>query len=259
MGAATKLVRHAVPHLLEATVGPTACFLTGRALWGMDGALLLALIWTGACLARRVVQGRRLSGLLLIGMITLLLRTSVSLALHSEQAYLIAPALVTAVMGLVFVASAAMGKPLLGRVIGDLVPARWVDTDDPRTARLCRIGSTIWGAEQILTAGISLALILRVSTSTYLVFHEFVSWGVFAAVAVLAAPLLWPRIRELRVGPLTKCCVHDTLSAGLAPDDVFHGHCDSTSGGEPKGACRAARRPNPAPASFFPSSSCASI
>jgi hypothetical protein len=192
------LARQAGPHLLEATLGPTACFLTGRAVWGIDGALALALAWTGGCLALRHLRGRRTSGLLLIGMVTLLLRASVSFALHSERAYLVAPALVTVVLGAVYLGSALTAKPLLGRVVGDLLPRSWADPDDARVTRLCRIGSAVFGGEQIISALVSLAMILHLSTTTYVMVHEPVSWLVFAVVAASVAPFFWPDISAIR-------------------------------------------------------------
>jgi uncharacterized membrane protein len=138
-----------------------------------------------------------MSGLLLIGMTTLVLRAGVSLAMHSERAYLIAPALVTIVMGVFYVTSAFTSKPLLGRVVGDLVPSSWVDTGDDRTARLCRVGSVVWGAEQIISAVISLAMILRVSATTYVMFHEFVSWSIAIVVIGVVVPFFWSDLRSI--------------------------------------------------------------
>lgn len=197
MGAAVNLARHAVPHLLEASLGPTACFLTGRALWGIDGALALALGWTAVCMGLRHIRGRRCSGLLLIGMTTLVLRAGLSLAMHSERAYLIAPAVVTIAMGLIYVASAFTPTPLLTRVIGDLVPARWIDPARPRTARLCRVASAVWGFEQIVCAAISLAMILRVSATTYLMVHQLVSWSIAGLVLAAVVPFFWSDLSEL--------------------------------------------------------------
>lgn len=191
-------IRQAGPHILEATLGPTACFLTGRALWGIDGALALALGWTGACMGVRQLRGRRMSGLLVIGMTTLLLRAAVSLAMQSERAYLIAPALVTIVMGVIYIGSAMTTKPLLGRVVGDLVPRSWLDADDPRARRLCRIGSVVWGAEQVITAVISLGMIARLPTTTYMMVHEFVSWLICGAVMAAVVPFFWSDLRALR-------------------------------------------------------------
>jgi hypothetical protein len=130
-------------------------------------------------------------------MTTLILRAGVSLAMHSERAYLIAPALVTIVMGLVYIVSAAGAKPLLGRVIGDLVPSSWIDTDDPGTARLCRIGSVVWGGEQIVSAVISLGMILRVSPTTYVMVHELVSWTTCLLVVGTFVPFFWSDLRSI--------------------------------------------------------------
>ncbi len=196
-------IRQAGPHILEATLGPTACFLTGRALWGIDGALALALGWTGACVGLRQLRGRRMSGLLLIGMTTLLLRAAVSLAMQSERAYLIAPALVTIVMGIVYIGSAVTSKPLLARVIGDLVPRSWLDADDPHISRLCRIGSVVWGGEQVISAIVSLGMIARLPTATYMVVHEFVSWLICGAVIAAVVPFFWSDVRAVRAARMT--------------------------------------------------------
>lgn len=185
------IIRHAGPRLLEATFGPSACFLTGRALWGLNGALGLALGWTGACMILRAARGRRSSGLLIIGTITLVLRVAVALALRSESAYLLAPTLVTAVIGAVYVASALVGAPLLGRFVGDLVPTAWVDAGDAHLSRLCRIATLVWGAEQILSAAVSLVMISKLSVASYLMVHTVVSWLTLAVVAGAVLPFFW--------------------------------------------------------------------
>jgi hypothetical protein len=207
MGFLTRLVRwllpvrnvarHAGPHLLEATLGPTACFVTGRALWGVNGALALALLWTAGCMGLRHARGKRSSGLLVIGMTTLVLRTAVSMAMHSERAYLMAPALVTLVMGAVFMVSALTSKPLLGRVVGDLVPASWLDSGNDRLARLCRVGSAAWGVEQIVSSAISIAMIDRMSATTYVVVHQPVSWLIFVVVIGALVPFFWRDLRSI--------------------------------------------------------------
>ena len=199
-----RVARHAGPHVLEATLGPTACFLTGRALWGVNGAVALALLWTAGCLGRRRLRGGDAGGLLLIGLTTLVLRAGVSLALHSERAYLVAPAVVTAVTGVVYLVSARRPKPLLARVVGDLLPPAWVRPDDPRVTRLCRIGSAVWGGEQILTAAVSLVMLHRLSTTTYVVVHQLVSWLVMAAVLAVVLPFVWGDVRALwSAGPVS--------------------------------------------------------
>jgi hypothetical protein len=192
------LARHVGPRLLEATFGPAACFLTGRALWGLNGALALALAWTGGCMGLRAVRGQRSNGLLMIGAATLVLRVAVSFALRSESAYLLAPALVTAALGALYVASALVGTPLLARFAGDLLPASWVESGDAPLLRLCRIGSVVWGVEQIVSAAISLVMISNLSVPTYLMVHEIVSWATFGVVIGAVLPFFWKDFRALK-------------------------------------------------------------
>jgi hypothetical protein len=107
-------------------------------------------------------------------------------------------------MGVIYVGSALTAKPLLERVIGDLVPRSWVNLDDPRTSRLCRVGSVVWGGEQILSATASLAMIGSVPTTTYLMVHQLVSWLVCAAVMGAVVPFFWSELRSLRATTQTQ-------------------------------------------------------
>jgi hypothetical protein len=185
----------AVPHLLVAAVVPTVCFLVGRDLWGLPGAIGLALGWNWTCQAIRWARGCDWSGLLLLGSISLIIRAVVALALHSAQVFLIAPALVTLAMGAVYVATAFSSTPLLGRVIGDLVPASVLDTSDPRVDAVVRKASIIYGVEQWLSALMSIVMVVNMGTTTYVAVHEFASFGVLLVVAAVALPFLIGPVR----------------------------------------------------------------
>lgn len=52
------LARHAVPHLLEATLIPVGVFYLSRLQWGDRVAILAALAWSRAALVVRLVQRR---------------------------------------------------------------------------------------------------------------------------------------------------------------------------------------------------------
>ncbi|MGI8753127.1 MAG: hypothetical protein ACR2MN_12585 [Acidimicrobiales bacterium] len=129
--------------MLEGIVGPSAAFLAGHAVWGMLGALGLAFAWTGTCLGLRLIVGRRITGLLVIAAISLVLRTVVAVVMNSTRAFFLGPDIVTAGMGLLFLASAFTAKPLVARIAADFLPSSWVDLDDRRALRLCRAGSAL--------------------------------------------------------------------------------------------------------------------
>ncbi len=193
--AAITLAAKALPNLVVAGVMPAVCFLAGRRLWGLAGGICLALAWNGACQVVRRLLGKPLSGLLIIALLELVLRASVALALKSTQAFFIAPAIVTAVTGVVYIGSGFTSTPLVGKVLADLVPASVLDVTDPRVAVLLRKGSLLYGAEQLLIAVVSLVMILNLSTTVYVAVHSLVSWVLLGLVAALIAPFLLAELR----------------------------------------------------------------
>lgn len=195
---AIRLLRQAVPHVLEGIIGPSAAFLAGHAVWGMVGALGLAFAWTGTCLGLRLLIGRRITGLLVIAAISLVLRTLVAVIMNSTKAFFIGPDIVTAGMGLLFLASAFTAKPLVARIAADFLPPSWLHLGDRRALRLCRAGSALWGLEQLLTSVVTGFLVFNVSPTTFVTCHEPVSLAVFALVMGVAFPFFWGDIKALR-------------------------------------------------------------
>jgi intracellular septation protein A len=183
-----KIATTALPNLLLAGVVPAGCFLLGQRVWGLIGAICLALAWTGLYQASRWLRGQSLSGLLLLGLIELGLRSSAALALHSAQVFFVAPAIVTAVTGVLFVGSGLTSKPFLARVVAELVPDSVLDVRDPRMTRTLNRVSVLYGAEQFVIAVISVVMVLNLSTSTYVAVHSVVSWLVLGVAIVVAAP-----------------------------------------------------------------------
>jgi len=192
---AWRIMAKAGPHLLIAAVIPTVCFIVGRHLWGLSGAIGLALAWNATCQMTRRLRGNDWSGLLVMGSISLTLRAAGALAMHSAQVFFLAPAVVTAVMGTIYVGSAFSATPLLSRIVDDLVPTSVLDTRDPRIWTLLRVSSVIYGVEQVLAALISIFMVVHLSTTTYVAVHELVSCAILGLVAAITVPFF---IRPVR-------------------------------------------------------------
>jgi len=193
--AAWRIARTAIPHLFIAAVVPSVCFVVGRHLWGLSGAIGLALGWNATCQITRRWRGHDWSGLLVLGSISLVLRAAAALALHSAQVFFLAPALVTLVMGGIYIASAFFNKPLLSRVVDDLVPDSVLDTSNPRVSMLLRISSVIYGIEQGIAALVSIVMVVNMSTTTYVAVHELASCAVLGLVAAITVPFLIGPVR----------------------------------------------------------------
>jgi hypothetical protein len=192
-----KTAAKAGPSLILAAVIPAGCFLLGRHMWGLIGAIGLTLAWNSLYQAFRWLRGQSFSRLLLLGLFELGLRTAVALALHSAQLFFIAPAIVTAVTAVVFVGSGLGSKPLLARVVGELVPQSVLDLREPRVARMLNRVSVLYGAEQFVIAVISVAMVLNMSTSAYVVMHTVVSWLVLGVAMVAAAPFFRAELQAI--------------------------------------------------------------
>ena len=198
--AILRVARQAAPRIVEGIVGPSAAFLAGRHAWGLGGGLILAFTWTGGCLTWRISRHRAASGLLVIASVSLVLRTVIALVERSTTAFFLGPDIVTACLGLAFLGSAFTSKPLVARVARDFVPAAMLDPADPRAVRLCRIGSALWGAEQLITSAITAVLVFRLSPTQFVTLHEPISMAVFLIVMGVALPFFWSDVRAVRAG-----------------------------------------------------------
>jgi hypothetical protein len=193
---AWRVAAKAGPHLCIAALIPSVAFIVGRHFWGLGGAIGLALAWNATCQVTRRIRGQEWSGLLVIGSISLGLRATVALALHSAQVFFLAPALITLVMGAIYIGTAFSSTPLLNRVARDLIPNSVLDTENPRIAMLLQISSVIYGVEQWLAALVSIIMVVNMSTTAYVAVHELASCAVLGLVAAITVPFFIGPVRD---------------------------------------------------------------
>src|SRR4051812_40355204 len=86
-----RLVRHAAPRLLEATIVPLVLFYASLWLIGLGAALVAALAWCYGALAWRLLTGRRVTGVLVLGAAGLTVRTILAVASGSAFVYFLQP------------------------------------------------------------------------------------------------------------------------------------------------------------------------
>jgi hypothetical protein len=103
------LARHAIPHLIEATLIPLALFYGFLWIVGVWGALFAALGWSYAAILRRVVLRQSIPGLLVLGALGLTARTAVAFASGSVFIYFLQPTLTTVVIAGAFLLSVPAG------------------------------------------------------------------------------------------------------------------------------------------------------
>jgi len=162
------LARHALPHLIEATLIPLGLFYAGLRLWSFLGALLATLLWSYTALLRRVIMRRRVPGTLLLAALTLTGRTALALATGSAFLYFLQPALGTALVAAAFLTSVLVGRPLALRLAADFVPLPATLLANARVRRFFLRISLLWALVFLANTGISLWLLLSQPLVTFL-------------------------------------------------------------------------------------------
>jgi hypothetical protein len=159
--------RRGLPHLFEATFIPAALFWVFLKMFGVGAAMIVVLCWTFGNVLRRVLQGHRIPGVLLLATIGLIVRTVVALLSGSTFIYFMQPIATTVVLALVFLGSVLIGQPLVARLAADFCP---IDADIHRRPGVMHLfsGLTIlWAAVHLANAAATYGLLITLPTATF--------------------------------------------------------------------------------------------
>jgi hypothetical protein len=183
------LARHALPHVLEGTVAPLALFLLTLRFVGVWGAVLIGLGWTYAAIGRRLLTGRRVPGILVLGAVTLTARTAIAMASGSVVVYFLQPTLGTALVAAAFLLSVPLGRPLAGRLARDFCPIPSEVLSHAPVRRFFLQITLLWAFTQLANATVTLWLLFSQSLATFLVAKTLVSWGLTGSA--IAVSTIW--------------------------------------------------------------------
>jgi hypothetical protein len=159
------VVRHSWPHVIEGSVVPFAVFAVVVRTTGALPAVLAAFGWSVLALVRRLWRRHRVSGILILGTITLAVRTLVAVTSGNLALYFIPPLLTSLAVAVAFVVSASCGRPLSWRLANDLHPLPPHALHDPGAgpvfARLCWLWGGIYASKAIVNLWLYHALSLE--------------------------------------------------------------------------------------------------
>ena len=193
------LVRHAGPHIIEATLVPLAIFYVSLWQIGTNGAIYTALAWAYLALARRLVLRQRIPGLLLLSTIGLTVRTVLALAAHSVFIYFLQPSLATAAVGGLFLFSIPAGRPLAQKLAHDFMPFPPGFFKRPVIRKVFMQITAIWALVNLINAAGAMVLLVSQPLATYLAAKTGLTAAVTGGGIVLSA---WWFKRTLRRHPV---------------------------------------------------------
>ncbi len=204
------MARHALPHVVEATVIPVALFLVTLRVLGVWGAVIAGMLWGYGAVLRRVLRGRRVPGILALGVVTLTARTVVTVLTGSVFVYFLQPTLGTALVAIAFLLSVPVGHPLAERLAGDFCPIPDDVLANAHVKLFFRRITVLWACTQGLNATLTLWLLVSQSVATFVVARTVVSWSL-TGTAILISTLWFKRsmarhgilaTRHQMVGPI---------------------------------------------------------
>ena len=177
-----RVARGAFPAVMTATLVPLGLFYAVSAAAGMKIGIVASLTWAYLVLARQLYTSRRrVSGLLVITAFTLTVRC-LTWAFHQTTfTYFSVPVAETVGMGLLFVGTLALGRPLLVSLARDFVPALGDRLAHVTHRRLVRHLSWVWGLVYLGSAATSAMLLTTQNIHWFLLFHQVSSWTWVAA------------------------------------------------------------------------------
>lgn len=193
-----RIIRHALPGVVEGKVVPVVLFVTLLATTGMLWALLASLAWSLGVIGYRASTGRRITGIVVLGTVTLVARTVAALVTGSMVVYFLQPTITTVAVGMTFLLSVPLGCPLAERLAFDLLPFDEATRHHPLVRPFFRRMSLLWAATSLLNAAITLWLLLTQSTTTFVLVKSIL--GPLTAALTIGAMLVWLRLRVVRTG-----------------------------------------------------------
>jgi intracellular septation protein A len=189
------IIRRLALSLLIACVVPAILFNFFLFAVNVWTALVAALVWSYSALAWRMATRRRLSGLLILTVSVMTLRTAVALSSGNTILYFLQPIVTDALLSSLFFVSLASARPVVARLAADFYP---MDTElalRPRVQQLFWRLTLMWALLCLAKAVMTLWLLESQSLETFVVFKSvsILSINAIAAAATVFAAVLVAR------------------------------------------------------------------
>jgi hypothetical protein len=176
----TCMLRHALPRFVEGVIAPVAVFYAAFALLGLNGGLVAAVGWVYGGIAWRYWRGHGVPTLMLLAAMGVTVRAVLAGITGSPVVYFLQPTLGTLLVGMAFLASVPLGRPLAQKLATDMVPMPEAFLEHARVRRFFLRISLLWSLVFLANAVISLWMLFHESIGVYL-------WVRTSVVALLGA------------------------------------------------------------------------
>ena len=161
------VVARAAASLTTAVLAPTVLFAATLMTFDVMAAVTVALAWVAGATCWRWATGRPVSGLLMLPLGIMTVRTGVTLATGNTFVYFVQPVFADAAVAAIFLGSLRTARPLVARLAPDFYPFDDALHARPRIRRLFRRLTLLWGLVIVVKAAVTLWLLVSLSTVHY--------------------------------------------------------------------------------------------
>lgn len=196
------VARRSGPHVIEATAIPAVLFYGCFVTVGLGAAYVTALAWSYVALARRLILGRRVPPILVLGVFGISFKTLLAVISHSTFVYFFQPVLATVTVGLVFLLSALIGRPLIATLAPEFWPISPEIAANPGIIRLFRDLTLLWAGFNLVSAAVTLALLLYLPLGAFVPLKQFSGYVMTAATVFVTVSLSLAAARREGLIPL---------------------------------------------------------
>jgi len=186
-----QLVRRGGASLVEGSLVPYLLLAGALQLAGFRTAVVVTLVASVAVAVYRQRSAGRVSGILVLSLLTLTARTAFALATGSATFYFLQPVAATALVGGAFAVSALVGRPLAWRLASDFVAIPDQALDHPHVGRFFRRLSLMWSGVQFTKAVATVWLLWTVSLTQFVLLKGLLS--IVLVGGAIGLSLLWFR------------------------------------------------------------------
>jgi hypothetical protein len=177
--------RRLVPNLIEATLIPSSLFVASAIFFDLRIAFATALCWSYLAVARRLAVRRPTPALVMLGAVGLTIRTLLAVGSGSTYVYFVQPVIGTVVIGSVFLASIAVGRPIVARFARDFCPLAPDIECRPGVVALYRHLTYLWAAVNFLAAATTFTLLRTLPVNMFVALRPVSGWAITVTGVVL--------------------------------------------------------------------------
>ena len=183
------MLRRGLPQFGGEAIVPVLAFYAVWRLWGLTPGVVASSAVSVAIAAWLMRRGRDVA-LVAVGAIFVLVQALVGLAAHSATVYLAQPVVLSALWGMAYFASVAIGRPLIGVFANAWYPFPDWFRASPPYRREFAMQSIVWGVYCFARAGLRLWVLLESGVGGFVVVSllsgapllvALVAWGIWHA------------------------------------------------------------------------------